>query len=124
MITEYKNKKVLLIEPMGKPRIMRGEKSKVADRWRKYKADLIWLAKKMDLELPDSNFHVIFYLSPPKSWSEKKRLSSFDEPVKVKPDSDNLIKALFDALFENDAHIWDFRATKLYGLPCRIEILF
>lgn len=109
---------------MGKPRIMRGERSKVADRWRKYKADLIWLAKKMDLELPDSNFHVIFYLSPPKSWSEKKRMESLDMPVRVKPDLDNLEKSLYDALFENDSHIWDAHCTKLYGLPPRIEILF
>ncbi len=29
-----------------------------------------------------------------------------------KPDADNMIKALMDALFTDDAHIWDFRVTK------------
>ena len=32
-----------------------------------------------------------------------------------KPDADNMIKALMDALFTDDAHIWDFRVTKVWG---------
>lgn len=124
MITEYKNRIVLLIEPIGKPRVLRGERTKRAEMWRKYKKDLFWIAKKQKLDLPDSNFHLIFYLAPPRSWSEKKRLEAMGNPVKVKPDIDNLVKGFFDSLYDEDSHIWDCRATKYYGLPPRIEILF
>jgi Holliday junction resolvase RusA-like endonuclease len=34
-----------------------------------------------------------------------------------KPDADNMIKALMDALFSDDAHIWDFRVTNLWVNP-------
>lgn len=35
------------------------------------------------------------------------------KPHQSKPDKDNLERALLDALFEDDAHIWDSRARKL-----------
>ncbi|ENA1269270.1 RusA family crossover junction endodeoxyribonuclease, partial [Klebsiella variicola] len=39
-----------------------------------------------------------------------------------KPDADNMIKALMDALFTDDAHIWDFRVTKRWGESGQILI--
>ncbi|WP_100117023.1 RusA family crossover junction endodeoxyribonuclease [Klebsiella pneumoniae] len=39
-----------------------------------------------------------------------------------KPDADNMIKALMDALFTDDAHIWDFRVTKVWGESGQILI--
>lgn len=124
MTTEFQNRKVLLVEPMGKPRILHGEKSKRAEAWRKYKRDIQYLAKKTGLELPEGFMHLVFYLPPPASWSQRKRENSMGLPVKVKPDWDNLAKGFFDALFDNDSQFWDVRTTKLYGLPGRIEIFF
>lgn len=121
-MAELPIKKVLLIEPIGKPRVLRGERSRTADKWRRYKADIQWLAKKVGLVLPANYFHVVFYISPPSSWSEKKRQAALGQPVKVKPDIDNCVKALLDSLHENDSHFWDIRSTKLYGIPARIEI--
>ncbi|MGJ7799988.1 RusA family crossover junction endodeoxyribonuclease, partial [Enterobacter hormaechei subsp. xiangfangensis] len=37
------------------------------------------------------------------------------KPHQSKPDFDNLVKALSDAIYEDDAHIWDARITKLWG---------
>lgn len=39
-----------------------------------------------------------------------------------KPDADNMIKALMDALYADDAHIWDLRVTKLWGVTGQILI--
>lgn len=124
MTTEFQNRTVLLVEPIGKPRVLRGEKSKTADKWRKYKRDVQWLAQQNKLELPEGFIHLVFYLPPPSSWSQAKREKSMGLPVKVKPDWDNLAKGFFDALFDNDSQFWDVRTTKLYGLPPRIEIFY
>jgi Holliday junction resolvase RusA-like endonuclease len=35
---------------------------------------------------------------------------------------DNFIKGLFDAVFEEDSHIWDCRMTKIWGTKGAIEI--
>jgi Holliday junction resolvase RusA-like endonuclease len=37
------------------------------------------------------------------------------KPHLPKPDLDNLIKAICDAIYKNDSAIWDYRATKLWG---------
>lgn len=36
-------------------------------------------------------------------------------PHLCKPDRDNLEKALLDGVFGEDSHVWDGRATKLWG---------
>ena len=43
-------------------------------------------------------------------------------PHQQKPDVDNLTKSLLDALFEDDAHIWDVRVSKSWGETGRIII--
>ncbi|EOE1598687.1 RusA family crossover junction endodeoxyribonuclease, partial [Enterobacter hormaechei] len=45
----------------------------------------------------------------------KKRQQFDGKPHQSKPDFDNLVKALSDAIYEDDAHIWDARITKLWG---------
>jgi len=100
--------------PMGKPRMTR------ADRWKKrpevmrYRAfcDEVRLHR---VSLPESGFHVTFVIPMPQSWSQKKRLQFCGQPHQAKPDMDNLIKALMDAIYEDDAHIWDGRVTKRWG---------
>ena len=45
------------------------------------------------------------------------------EPHQQKPDLDNLIKALFDAVNEDDSHIWDLRGvSKVWGDDGKIFI--
>ena len=39
-----------------------------------------------------------------------------------KPDLDNLLKALGDALYDNDSCIWDVRITKIWGYEGKIVI--
>lgn len=41
---------------------------------------------------------------------------------KAKPDIDNLLKALLDSVFNDDAHIYDIRAIKKWGENGQIVI--
>ncbi len=106
--------KIYNVVPMGKPRMTR------ADKWKKRPEVLRYRAfcdhvRLLGVKLPEANSHITFILPMPKSWSKKKRAEMNGKPHQSKPDKDNLEKALLDALFEDDAHIWDSRVTKLWG---------
>mgnify|MGYP003396025562 CR=1 FL=1 len=62
-----------------------------------------------------SGGHVTFVLPMPKGWAKEGKISMEGKPNYKTPDLDNLIKALLDALFENDSTVWDLHATKIWG---------
>ncbi|QIR27806.1 MULTISPECIES: RusA family crossover junction endodeoxyribonuclease [Kluyvera] len=108
------NEKVFSITPLGKPRMTR------ADKWKKRPEVLRYRAfcdevRLNNVSLPESGYHVIFVLPMPPSWSKKKRSLMDGKPHQQKPDKDNLEKALLDAIFGEDSHIWDGRVTKIWG---------
>jgi len=97
------------------------------DKWCKRPAtDKYWtfkdLVQKAKITIPSSGAHIIFHMPIPKSLSEKKRLALSGQPHQKRPDKDNLEKALLDAVFSEDSHIWDSRSTKLWALIAGIEI--
>jgi Holliday junction resolvase RusA-like endonuclease len=51
----------------------------------------------------------------PKSWSKTKKLVMDGKAHQQRPDVDNLAKAICDAVFKEDSHIWDGRYTKVWG---------
>lgn len=113
---------VLNVVPFPKPRMTR------SDKWNKrpvvirYRESCDALRNEAGLKgfiLPDSGFHVTFYMPIPKTHL-KRELEL--KPHQVKPDCDNMLKALFDALSKNDQTVWDCRVTKLYSSIPRIEI--
>lgn len=115
----------LPVTPMGAPRMTR------RDKWKRRPCVVEYFAfrdavraesARAGLTLPDSGYHVTFYLPPPASWSAKKKAAHEGQPHQSKPDKDNLEKALLDALFEDDSHVWDGRATKRWSVNPRIEI--
>lgn len=65
-------------------------------------------------ELPAKPGHldVKFFLPIPPSWTAKKREAHRGQPHQVKPDKDNLEKAVADALFRHDEHIWKGQQEK------------
>jgi Holliday junction resolvase RusA-like endonuclease len=67
------------------------------------------------VRVPEPFHHVVFVLPMPSSWTPSQRAQHHGMPHQQKPDRDNLEKALLDALFANDARIWDGRTTKLWG---------
>lgn len=71
---------------------------------------------------------IIATFTPPKSWSKKKQSEAIGKPHLVKPDGDNIAKAVCDALngyaYDDDSRIYDSRTIKIYGSKefIRIEI--
>lgn len=98
------------VTPAPKPRMTRRDKWKQRPSVMRYRAycDAI---RASGLTVEDGD-HVQFWLPMPKSWSKRKQAESAGKPHKQKPDLDNLLKALFDALHEDDAHISAISAEK------------
>ena len=66
---------------------------------------------------------LLFHLPMPKSWSKKRRREMVGQPHASRPDLDNLIKAIADAVFDEDSHIWKFTAEKRWSYEGAIQIL-
>ena len=82
-----------------------------ADKWKKRPATTRYWAFKdaVRLLMPkrlDLNYrHIEFGVPMPKSWSKKKKAAMRGKPHVQRPDLDNYLKALFDALYEEDCAI-------------------
>ena len=105
---------VFAIEPTPKPRQTR------ADRWIKRPPVLRYRAfadevRLRHLELPTRYYHVVFVMTMPSSWPEKKKRLHEGCPHTDTPDKDNLEKALLDAVYGRDEHVWDGRVSKVWG---------
>lgn len=107
-----------------KPRMTR------ADRWKKrpcvvnyfnFKDRIRQQAERQNFT-PGGSLVISFYLPMPESWSKKKKERMENQPHRVRPDIDNLIKSLLDALLKDDKHIWNVRAWKWWSYLPRIEV--
>lgn len=101
-------------KPVPKPRMTRSDKWNKRDcvlRYREFKDEV----KRYGIRLPADFFHVIFVLPIPKTTSKKKVSEMAYTKHLKKPDKDNLEKALLDAVYDNDSHVWDSRVTKIWG---------
>ena len=64
-----------------------------------------------------------FHLPMPKSWTKKKRAEKLGQLHDQKPDLDNLIKSVFDALCDEDKAIGSIgQAKKVWGATAKIII--
>ena len=72
--------------------------------------------------IPCFSVHVIFILPMPASWSKKKKAQTNGKPHMQKPDLDNLLKALGDAIYHNDSGIHDIWVTKRWGVQGKILV--
>lgn len=95
-----------MLRPPGLKRLMRLE------RYNQYKIDLLALAKKEKLILPEQGCHIIFYIPVPKTWKKYKKSEMHMQLHQSKPDIDNLAKAVFDSMLSEDKKIADIRITK------------
>ena len=57
----------------------------------------------------------VYFIPMPDSWSEKKKEKMNGLPCKVKPDLDNITKAIKDSLKKNDSDIWWEKAEKRWA---------
>jgi Holliday junction resolvase RusA-like endonuclease len=109
------------ITPVAKPRQTRADKWKKRPCVMKYRAFADEVREK-GIDIPESGCHIIFGLPMPGSWSKKKKAKMDGKPHQVRPDWDNLAKAVCDAIFEEDSHIWDIRISKVWAEKGHIKI--
>lgn len=64
----------------------------------------------------------VFMIPMPDSWSGKKKDKMNGLPCKVKPDIDNIVKGICDALKANDSDIWSLKAEKRWAFKGSIII--
>lgn len=114
--------------PIPKPRMTRRDKwlnpprPGVARYW-KFKDEINRQANSLGFKMPENNFHVIFHIPMPKSWTGHRKDTMVGTKHQQKPDFDNLAKGLIDAICAEDKFIWDARVTKLWAHEGKIEIV-
>lgn len=109
------------IEPVPKPRMTQ------RDKWKKRPCVLRYRAFKDQcrarrVKLPQPCL-VIFHMPMPSHWSDFARRSLDGKPHTQRPDLDNLLKALGDAVCKEDSHLWNIRAEKRWSLTPGIEVV-
>jgi Holliday junction resolvase RusA-like endonuclease len=100
-----------------------------------YKQELAFVASKLGFQMPMGHFAVCFYIPHPRTWRKWKINAYVGTPHRSKPDADNLLKGLFDALIpkkkrskgetgKDDKELWCYSVFKFWCLPDdgRIEI--
>ena len=115
---------ILNVAPFAKPRMSQ------RDRWAKRQVVIDYFAFRDTVKLEikrllalqnndDKNksweeLDISFFIPMPKSWSKKKRSEMAGTPHKQRPDLDNYIKGLLDALLEEDCKVWRVSARKIW----------
>ena len=77
------------VDPIGKPRMTQSDRWKkrpATDRYWELKSKLKLIAGIYKFVMPDSGYHMIFYIAMPKSWSAKKKEQFDGKPHQSKPD--------------------------------------
>jgi Holliday junction resolvase RusA-like endonuclease len=93
-----------------------------------YKRELAVLAAIKGFKLDEESLNIRFYFEPPKSMNKKvlkkhERESLLGTYHKAKPDLDNLVGAVMDALLSDDSSIASITAQKFYGRENGVSIL-
>tara|TARA_Y100000310_G_scaffold337825_1_gene425893 strand:+ start:1072 stop:1455 length:384 start_codon:yes stop_codon:yes gene_type:complete len=114
---------ILDIAPFAKPRMTQrdrwGKRQIVKDYFafrdtvRQQIKDLLALQNNDDNKTWEE-LDIGFFIPMPKSWSKKKKLLMAGTPHKQRPDLDNYIKGLLDALLEEDCIVWRVSARKIW----------
>lgn len=109
------------ILPIAKPRMTQ------RDKWKKRPVVLAYHhfkdeARRMGIVVPEQ-CKIIFHLPIPSSWSKTKKAQHIGKPHLARPDLDNMLKALYDALLTEDSHVWRIEAEKRWAEMPSIEIV-
>jgi len=109
---------ILNIAPCSKPRMTQ------RDKWKKRQCVVNYFAFRDRIrqelttiysdQLLGHGLDVIFKVEMPKSWSKKKKAKMAGEPMQSKPDIDNYIKGLLDAMYKEDKLVWSISAMKIW----------
>lgn len=110
------------IKPTPAPRLTQ------RDRWKKRDVVIRYFAFRDEVEARGVKIpipsQVIFWMPMPASWSASKQQKMVGTPHTVRPDLDNLLKALLDSAFrEEDATVWSIWPQKMWSIRPGIEVL-
>jgi Holliday junction resolvase RusA-like endonuclease len=106
--------KKYLINPVPKPRMTQRDKWKKRPIVMRYR-DFCDQCREQQVFIPLDGSTVVFIIPMPDSWSKKKKMEMEDKPHQQKPDLDNLIKAVLDAIYLDDEKVWNLHAVKRWG---------
>ena len=112
----------LEIKPIAKPRMTQ------SDKWKKRKCVMVYRAFCDELRLKSlgfklgGNYKACFYIEMPNSWSKKKKEMMEGQAHTEKPDLDNLLKSINDALLAEDSVVYRIEASKWWGSKNKIVI--
>jgi len=102
------------ITPVPKPRQTQSDRWKKRPcvvRYREFKDQI----KALGLDVPETGCRLIFVLPMPESWTKKKRAQMNGQPHQQRPDTDNMIKAVLDAVHAEDSQIYHVESLKFWG---------
>ena len=102
------------IVPVAKPRMTQRDKWRSRDVVVRYRCfcDAARLYANQQNFVLSPGMYYRFWIPVPKSWSKKKKLKMEGTPHRQKPDLDNYIKAVWDALCREDSHIWSIGSAE------------
>ena len=108
---------------MAKPRMTQADswkKRPIVLRYWDYKDHIRQWAADSDFNLGNT-IYAVFLIPMPKSWSNKKKLDMMGKNHQQRPDIDNLLEGLMDALLEEDSHIHTVYSKKIWSDKGAIE---
>jgi Holliday junction resolvase RusA-like endonuclease len=108
------------ISPVAKPRMTQRDKWKgrpCVVKYQGFKDEVRNAGIEIGLELD-----VEFNVQMPPSWSKIKKEQMYDKPHLQKPDLDNFVKAILDAVLSEDCTVWKITATKRWAYEGSISI--
>ena len=108
---------IFSVKPLAKPRMTQRDKwacRPCVVRYWEFKDELTALADEFKFTLPDQ-FLITYNIPFPKSYSKKKKDSLRGKPHKMKPDIDNLTKAILDVFMTEDSSVWSYWSRKFWA---------
>ena len=97
------------ITPVACPRMVYSDKwnkRPIVNKYFGFRNHLRYLANVKGLHgLPGTIDSIIFNIPIPASWNKKKKAEMIGQPHKVRPDLDNLLKAVLDGLCSEDKYV-------------------
>lgn len=101
---------VVQLDPMPSPRPRLGRGGAyMSNKYTEWKRDFKLLFGQHEVT---AGLAITFYISIPQSYSKKQRAAMHLQKHKKKPDIDNLIKSVLDAITDRDQEISDIFAQK------------
>lgn len=108
----------IAIDPVAKPRMTQKDKwarRPAVVRYRDYCDELRAAVREAGVIVFPESCWLQFVLPAPTSWSKRKRARMCGEPHRQKPDTDNLVKGVLDAMLDDDSVVWRVLAEKGWG---------